>query len=251
MSFRGRAMRCLLVGALLLSAMASSTVVPAAAGPLPSGFQEQIVFTGLLRPTNIEFSRDGRVFVAEQRGTIKVFDDLYDPTPAVFADLTPVVHGAWDRGLLGMALAPNFPVDPWVYVLYTYDAPPGQTAPYWYDTCTATDGTCVVTARLSRLRAAGNQMTGSEQVLVSDWCQQFGSHSIGDLKFGADGALYVSADEGANFTTVDYGQLGNPANPCGDPPGGTSMTPPTAEGGSLRSQDVRSPPTRRGWTERC
>ncbi|HYN95775.1 MAG TPA: discoidin domain-containing protein, partial [Pilimelia sp.] len=42
---------------------------------------------------------------------------------------------------------------------------------------------------------------------------------------------------GASFSAVDYGQLGTPANPCGDPPGG-AMTPPTAEGGALRSQDV-------------
>jgi Glucose / Sorbosone dehydrogenase len=46
----------------------------------------------------------------------------------VFADLQPVVHGKWDRGLLRMALHPDFPAEPWVYVLYTYDAPPGQTA---------------------------------------------------------------------------------------------------------------------------
>src|SRR6266508_4380806 len=45
--------------------------------------------------------------------------------------------------------------------------------------------------------------------------------------------------DGASFSFVDYGQTGNPINPCGDPPGG-AMTPPTAEGGALRSQDVRT-----------
>ena len=35
-------------------------------------------------------------------------------------------------------------------------------------------------------------MTGDEQVLVEDWCQQYPSHSIGGLAFGADGALYVT-----------------------------------------------------------
>ena len=52
---------------------------------------------------------------------IKVFDSLTDPTPDVFADLNVNVYNFWDRGLLGMALAPNFPTDPYVYVLYTYD----------------------------------------------------------------------------------------------------------------------------------
>ena len=71
-------------------------------------------------------------------------------------------------------------------------------------------------------------MTGSEQVLINDWCQQFPSHSIGSLNFGPDGALYVTSGDGASFNYVDSGQTGNP---CGDPPG---------EGGALRSQDVRT-----------
>ncbi|HCU50613.1 MAG TPA: sugar dehydrogenase, partial [Micromonosporaceae bacterium] len=204
---------------------------------LPSGFQEQIVFSGLVHPTNMEFAADGRVFVAEKRGTIMVFDNLADTTPTLFADLSAKVNNIWDRGLLGLALHPEFPAQPWVYVLYTYDAPPGQTAPYWNDDCPAsigggTGGNCIVTARLSRLRADGNVMTGAEQVLIgNEWCQQFPSHSIGDLRFGADGMLYVSAGDGASFSAVDHGQYGSPANPCNDP---------VNEGGALRSQDVRT-----------
>src|SRR5688572_10613544 len=82
-------------------------------------------------------------------------------------------------------------------------------------------------------------MTGTEQVFLHDWCQQYPSHSIGDMRFGPDGALYVSSGDGASYSAVDYGQLGTPPNPCADPPGGT-MTPPGAEGGALRSQDVRT-----------
>jgi glucose/arabinose dehydrogenase len=237
----GSGVAILLVGALAVPLSDQ----PVAAAPVPAGFQEQVVFSGLVRPTNIEFAPDGRIFVAEQRGTIKVFDDLADPTATVFANLQPVVHDVWDRGLLGMALHPQFPAQPWVYVLYAYDAPPGQTAPFWNDDCNSVSGggnggRCVVTARLSRLSASGTQ-AGAEQVLVHDWCQQFPSHSVGGLEFGADGALYVSAGDGASFSTVDYGQLpsGGPINPCGEPPGG-SMQPPGAEGGALRSQRLRS-----------
>jgi glucose/arabinose dehydrogenase/PKD repeat protein len=217
---------------------------PAAAAVLPAGFREQIVLTGLDQPMNIELAADGRVFVAEKAGRIKVFDSIADPTPTLFADLSINVHNQNDRGLLGLALHPDFPTDPSVYVLYTYDAPPGQTAPMWNDNCGAVGGAnggrCIVTGRLSRLQAAGNVMTGTEQVLLHDWCQQYPSHSIGDLHFGADGMLYVSAGDGASYNVVDYGQLGSPINPCADPPGGT-MTPPTAQGGALRSQDVRTP----------
>ena len=63
--------------------------------------------------------------------------------------------------------------------------------------------------------------------------------------------MYVSGGDGASFNSgaPDYGQLGGslpstptPVNPCDDPPGGIdgSMTPPSAEGGALRSQDIRT-----------
>jgi glucose/arabinose dehydrogenase len=222
-------------------------------GRLRPGFSESTVFSGLTRPTAVRFSPDGRVFVAEKSGRLLVFDSLTDTTPTVFADLRTNVFDYWDSGFLGLALPPDFPANPYVYVLYTYDAPIGGTAPTWGDACPTppgpmTDG-CPISGRLSRLQAAGDVMTGSEQVLINAWCQQHPVHSIGDLAFGSDGALYASAGEGANPNKADYGQDGGgsgsptPKNPCGDPPGGVGATlsPPTAEGGSLRSQSLRRP----------
>ena len=229
------------------------------AATLPTGFQETTVFTGLNHPTVIQFASDGRVFVAEKSGVIKVFDNLQDTTPTVFADLSANVHDFWDRGLLGMALDPSFPTTPYVYVLYAWDYHPATLygwntsgSTQWGDTCPTPPGAtadgCLIGGRLSRLQANGNVMTGSEQALIEDWCQQFPSHSTGSLAFGADGALYVSGGDGASFNNVDYGQYGNQSsgdqrNPCGDPPGGVggTMTAPTAEGGALRSQSVRRP----------
>jgi glucose/arabinose dehydrogenase/PKD repeat protein len=235
-------------------AVVGTAAPPAAAATLPPGFQESTVFSGLTNPTVVRFSADGRIFVAEKRGVIKVFDSLADTTPTVFADLNVNVYNFWDRGLLGMALAPNFPADPYVYVLYAYDHELGSSAaaPRWgtpgvySDPCPTPPGPngdgCVVSARLSRLQAAGNVMTGAEQVLVEDWCQQYPSHSIGTVEFGRDGALYASGGDGASFTFADWGQDGSPLNPCGDPPGapGSVLSPPTAEGGALRSQDLRT-----------
>ena len=221
------------------------------AATLPSGFQDQVVFSGLSHPTNIQFASDGRVFVAEKGGLVKVFDSLTDTTPTIFADLRSKVDDYWDRGLLGLALPPNFPANPYVYVLYTYDkAPDSPLVPRWSDVCPTPPGPnddgCVVTARLSRIAP-----DGSETVLIGDFCQQFPSHSIGTIRFGQDGALYSGAGDGASFGGADYGQLGGgagsptPKNPCGDPPAGVGGTeaPPTAEGGALRSQDLRTMPS--------
>ena len=54
---------------------------------VPAGFTETVAFSGLTAPTSIRFASDGRVFVAEKSGLIKVFDDLTATTPTVFADL--------------------------------------------------------------------------------------------------------------------------------------------------------------------
>ena len=244
-----------------LVALAASTAlvwmfVPApatGAATLPSGFQESQVFGGLSVPTAVEFSSDGRVFVAEKSGIIKVFDNLSDNTPTNFADLRTNVYNRNDRGLLGLALDPNFPAQPYVYVSYAYDAPIGGDAPYWgqpgadFDDCPTppgpTDDGCVISGRISRLTVDASGTMGQEKVLVEDWCQQYPSHSMGDLAFGSDGALYASGGDGASFSFADYGQRGDPLNPCGDPPSGMGgvQTPPTAEGGSLRSQDLRTP----------
>jgi glucose/arabinose dehydrogenase len=242
---RGRRLASLCALALLVTLLSP---VASQASVVPANFTESVVWGGLDNPTNIEFAPDGRIFVAEKSGIIKVFDNEDDPAPTVFADLRTNVHNFWDRGLLGLAVHPT---DPFVYVLYAHDAAIGGTAPRWgtvggtNDPCPTPPGPtgdgCVVSGRLSRLPASGN-VAGSEQVLVEDWCQQYPSHSVGDLAFGADGALYVTGGDGASFNFADYGQAGTPRNPCGDPPGGVGATlsPPTAEGGALRSQDLRT-----------
>ena len=53
--------------------------------PPPAGFQDTVVFQGLTEPTVVDFAPDGRVFVGEKSGLIKVFDSLSDTQPTVFA----------------------------------------------------------------------------------------------------------------------------------------------------------------------
>jgi glucose/arabinose dehydrogenase len=237
--------------AALLAAVIGGVLVlgvsPAVGAQLPSGFHDEPVITGLTEPSTFRFSPDGRVFVAEKAGRILVYDGLDDPSPELFADLRTEAYDTGDRGILGLALDPEFPTRPYVYVLYTYDHILGDPAPAprWGtpdtsgDPCPEPKGAdaCLVSGRLVRLTAQGDHAAEGlpgkplEDVLVEGWCAQFSSHSIGDLRFGSEGALYASGGDGASFSATDIGQLGEPPNPCGDPP---------EEGGALRAQDVRT-----------
>ena len=218
-------------------------------GPLPSGFRDAVVIANLGEPTTFRIAPDGRVFVAQKNGRISVYDSFDDTEPELFADLRKRVYDERDRGLLGLALDPRFaqPQHRYVYALYTFDhelgedpnAPPrwGKGPSYEGDFCPALGdyaGACPVSGRLVRIKDEGGT-AGPEQVLLEDWCQQFPSHSVGDLNFGPEGALFVSGGEGASFGEADHGQLGWPnPNQCGDPP---------QEGGSLRSLDLLTPST--------
>jgi glucose/arabinose dehydrogenase len=245
-------------------------LVPVLAAPAVASFADghlvdAPVFTGLTNPTTVRFASDGRAFVAEKRGVVKEFDTLADPTPTVVIDLQTATDDYWDRGLLSLAIDPHFlSGSPYLYLYLVYDAPPGGTAPTWNDTCPTppggtTDG-CTVTSELLRItvNTSTNLAVGSPTLLIHDWCQQFPSHAGGAMAFDASGKLLVTGGDGASFSGKDYGQRGgtlpNPAspvtrvNPCGDPtvllapnPDGTPVTEvPTAEGGSLRSQDIRT-----------
>jgi hypothetical protein len=194
----------------------------------------------------------------------------------------------WDRGLLGFALDPALlatgpAARPYIYVYYVYDAPPGQTAPYWNDRCPSPpdgpgptlDG-CVVTGRLARFTVdlATNVADPASRVdLISggDWCAQFPSHGGGGMAFGPDGQLYLAGGDGASFTVADYGQRGGtvpdptnpftPINPCGRRTSAPRATPPGSTARSSgstrtparprRATRSRPPPTRtRGGSSR-
>lgn len=247
------------LGLLAVAATTQVSGVAAQSGAsVPPGFADEVLISGLRAPTAVAFAPDGRVFAAEKSGRIYVYDAIGDTSATLFADLQSVVHDYWDRGLLGLAVHPDYPAQPYVYALYTYDS--GQ----WGDWCpnppgATTDG-CVVSAQLARLTAGGagpTEVESSRQILITDWCGQFPSHSIGSLVFGPGPSLFVSAGDGAAFWGADYGQHGGqitgsansvPVNPCNDPVRLADLdndpaTPPvadpaTSEGGAFRSQDL-------------
>ena len=249
-----RSRRALRLGCSFLLALSFgllSSVGATGAAALPSGFQESVALSGLTQPTAVRFAQDGRIFVAEKSGQIKVFDDLADTSPTLFANLSTNVHTSGTAGCLGLrSTRTSRPLPTSTSSTRTMQRSAALLRGGARPACsqirvrtrpgrTATDASCRVGSLASR---RANTMTGQEQVLIEDWCQQYPSLSVGGLAFGADGALYASAGTGSSFTFNDWGQDGDPVNPCGDPPGGVGavLSPPTAEGGSLRGQDTRT-----------
>jgi glucose/arabinose dehydrogenase len=242
---------------LLMPLLLGALAAPAAALTLPPGFKSRVLplpkasgptyVNGLQKPSTLDFAPDGTMFVAERNGRVLAFDSIEDTTPTLTASILDEVHATGDRGILGMKLDPEYPDDPYIYLSYTYDAPIGgnsAASPHEHladgsDDCdTDSDSGCLVSGRLARIEinpatdvAVGGAQEPPQQVLINSWCQQKLSHSIGDIEFDSSGALLMSGGDGASWSTPDYGQL---ENPCGDPPN---------EGGSLRSQDVRTAQT--------
>src|SRR6266545_1434954 len=72
----------------------------------------------------------------------------------------------------------------------------------WNDNCPDPPGAdthgCPVLARLSRI-----DPDGTEHVLIQDWCAVYSTHTIADLRFGPDGALYASGGDGAHYQGTD------------------------------------------------
>jgi glucose/arabinose dehydrogenase len=155
---------------------------------LPSGFQESVIASGLSSPTAMDLAPDGRLFITEQGGTLRVVkNDSLLSTP--FLSLT--VDSTGERGLLGVAFDPNFATNHFVYVYYTVPA----------------SGTTAVHNRISRFTANGDvAQAGSEFVLMDLDSLSAGNHNGGAIHFGPDGKLYVAVGENgvpANAQTLN------------------------------------------------
>ena len=94
--------------------------------PKPPGVKVESILDGLEVVWGLQFAPDGRLFLTEKPGRIRIVssDGKLDPTP--WATVANVNAETRERGLFGVALHPKFPSEPWVYVMYT--AQKGETA---------------------------------------------------------------------------------------------------------------------------
>ena len=203
------------------------------------GLNKEVIVSGLIQPTAIEWTPNGDIMlVAEKGGKIQVFQNgTLLATP--FIDLSERVNGTGDRGLLDIAIHPDFyNGSPYVYALYTYDPP----EVHQHTGLAGADGRGNRAGRLTRITADASTnfttaMAGSEVVILgtnSIWENFNGfvnstidfneapagiladgtnlrdflavdsvSHGVGSVEFGTDGALYVSNGDGTSYNQAD------------------------------------------------
>jgi glucose/arabinose dehydrogenase len=223
---------------LELEVSANSRLLPP---PPDSGaFVAQSLYTGLTQPTSMEWTPDGRnLYIGEQRGVIRVVrDGVLLPTPLL--DFRDRINGTRDRGLLDIAVHPNFADHPFVYLIYAYDPP--EVNNFVGNANAGPDGVGNRAGRITRVTvdSSTNYTTivpNSEIVLVgrnSRWENFNGlanstfdfseppagilpdgtslvdfiatdseSHTVGALEFGPDGMLYATIGDGTSYNRVD------------------------------------------------
>ena len=148
---------------------------------VPSGFGVAQATSGLTNPTEMEIAPDGRIFVAQEEGTIRlVKNDVLLSTPV--ATLTGVDSYS-ERGLLGITVDPGFATNHYLYLYYT----------------AGTNNSPTSHNRISRLTLNGDvAVPGSEAILLE--LPALGNALIlmgGALHFGPDGKLYISVGDWA------------------------------------------------------
>lgn len=204
---------------------------------LPDGFVDESFLAGLTgQITGFDASAEGRWFISEKSGVVRVVRGG-QLLPEPFIDISEIVNDRVDRGLLSVAVHPEFPATPYLYLLFTYDPPELVTNGLVGPGVPEGNGNRV--SRLVRYTAdAGNDfnsaVAGSEKIILgqNSTYENIGnpeerydtstlscgpvdspvsdclpvdedSHTIGAMRFAEDGSLYVSNGDGASYRSFE------------------------------------------------
>jgi len=167
----------IIVSILTMKFSPSETLVPLPApvsnlSNLTNSSGVEIIAEGLQAPRSIDISKDGRIFVSEKRGSIRVVDNgtlLTEPVGDIKAE------NIGDAGLLGLTLHPNFTQNHLFYVYYTYSNSTG------------------LFNKVLMLTESNNRIIDSKTILDGIPGDEY--RDGGRIKFGPDGKLYVSTGD--------------------------------------------------------
>ncbi|MEO1339646.1 MAG: PQQ-dependent sugar dehydrogenase [Cyanobacteria bacterium J06635_13] len=202
-------------------------------------FVLETLASGYDDPTAIDWTPSGdKVFVAQQNGVVELIDNGVQ-ADVPFIDISAQVNDTRDRGLLGLAVHPDFPNQPYVYLAFTYDPP----EVFENSGLAGSDQRGNRPSRVIRVEADPNTnfttaIPGSEFIIAgtnSTWSNisrpdanstndlnippsgitaegenirdylatDSESHSIGALQFGTDGSLFIANGDGTSYNVVD------------------------------------------------
>jgi glucose/arabinose dehydrogenase len=163
--------------------------------------------SGISQPAAIDFAPDGRLFVAERQGIVRIVQNGQVLAPP-FIDLSEEMNARGDRGFLGLALDPEFAANGQVYLLYALDPVPGEP-----DEAETVPTACRLVRYSADPSPSGNVADPlSRRVLIGEelsegWITCSRSHSIGTVCFASDGTLLVGAGDGGHFELTDAGGI--------------------------------------------
>jgi len=223
MRHRSRSAFRTLLGAMLLGALCARA---AAAQVLARGFVEKPLGSGWNSPVGLCFLDARRLLVGERDGRVWYVEDGQKRNLVYDIANEALING--DRGMLGIAAAPDFDQTGWLYLLLVVDIQGGP------------DSARLGFSRLIRIRtetdASGALVAlpaTREHLLGSSWSTGIPSchlsHTIGSLRFQGDGSLVLTSGDNAHFDSTDSG---------GQDPGCflANRTPRDQDLGAYRSQ---------------
>jgi len=166
----------------------------------PVVFTKEVLTTNLNQPTAFAMGNEGKIYIAESSGKIKIFDQNSNtllPTP--FLDISDRVNNASQRGILSFTIDPDFPAKPYLYLGYTYESLEDVGA----------DGPDSEKPRKNRLvritaDATTNYTTAipNSEVLLMEVPHSDNAHASAGIAFGKDGSLFWSHGDGSRLASV-------------------------------------------------
>ncbi|AYB30373.1 PQQ-dependent sugar dehydrogenase [Chryseolinea soli] len=157
-------------------------VLAVCAQTYPPDFAQVLVANNISNPTAMAFAPDGRIFVAQQSGALRVIKNgALLTTPFI----TLSVNDDGERGLIGVTLDPDFATNHYLYLYHT-----------------TTEGG--IHNRITRITGNGDvALAGSGSLVIDlDPLSSATNHNGGAMHFGKDGKLYVAIGENANGTNA-------------------------------------------------
>jgi glucose/arabinose dehydrogenase len=139
-------------------------------------FRVETMLTGLEVPWSMAFAPDGRLFVTERPGRVRIVN-LGNSSSEVALTLDGVYTQS-EAGLLGVALDPDFSQNRFVYLYYSASVSSGGVN------------------RIVRYREVSSRL--AERVVLMDGIPASPIHNGGRLRFGPDGLLYATAGDASN-----------------------------------------------------